>query len=285
VTYFFIVSKARAPSGAVLVLGSRTQTQTLRVVTLDELDLAEQAQMFTRRPPDPANARVFGLQNRRYGTWIRRIRDPNAPSRMGRIPWLALSPNDPWMPYGKASSWEDDRVPGPYNALVSIEDWEQKINIMGDGPYGTHSTVIMWDWSGGAVNELWRFWPATGVPGVGSRVLLTNFEHIVQLGATPERTVYMHANKDTWETWTIEDAGGGAVYLRSAHGTYLGSRENGEVYLVPHRDAWERWILTTNDGVRFRSAQWGKHLGSRPDGSIYTHVNRLAWERWWATHV
>ena len=137
----------------------------------------------------------------------------------------------------------------------------------------------------GADNELWRFWEVTATPRVGARILLTNFEHIVQLGATPEHKVYMHANRDSWETWTVEDASGGLFFLRSAHGTYLGSKESGEVSVTPNRDAWERWSITFNDGFRVRSAQWGRNLGSRPDGSVYTHTNCLAWERWWAPVV
>ena len=71
--------------------------------------------------------------------------------------------------------------------------------------------------------------------------------------------------------------GGGDRYARDP--------QNGEVYVTPHRDAWERWVLTTDDAVRLRSAQWGLNLGSRPDGSIYTHTNRAQWERWWGTIV
>jgi hypothetical protein len=282
VGYGFFVSKARGPDGTLLVLGSRRAAVSYRFVTLDRLVLTERNQMWARVPPDPNDPKTFGLHNLGCDRWMGRIPVTNFGS-VDSAPIVGrLRPTDG---YGINVRWHDDKVAGPYNALVSAENWERKINIMGDGPYREGSEVIMWRWSGGAANELWRFWDVAVVPQPGARVLLTNFEHVVQLGATPETKVYMHANKDTWERWTVEDAGNGRVFLRSAHGTYLGSRANGEVYVTPNRDSWERWIISFNDGFRIRSAEWNLNLGSRPDGSIYTHANCREWERWWTPAV
>lgn len=280
--YSFIVAKARASDGTLLVLGSRAETVSYRVVTLDRIVLGDRSQMWAKIPPNPNDPKTFGLHHLDTGRWMSRVRVTNFGS-VDSAPILGrLRPTDE---YGVNARWHDDKVAGPYNALVSAENWERKINIMGDGPYREGTTVIMWQWSGGAPNELWRFWDVAALPHPGARILLTNFEHIVQLGATPEQKVYVHTNKDTWERWTVEDAGAGRVFLRSAHGTYLGSRQNGEVYVTPNRDSWERWVISFNDGFRIRSAEWNLNLGARPDGSLYTHANCRSWERWWTPAV
>ena len=277
----YIVSKARGPGGRLLVLGSRSRTVSNHVVSVDYLDLGNAVQRWVReRHPSDANA--FVLKNVGLDQWLFIGReDPNMP-RHSRIRSALLTWNPPGQPYSAGMYWYDDRVPGPYNALASRDDREIKLNIMGDpGTYSQGTNVIGFKWDGGAVNELWRSWPQIRVPAVGDRVLLTNFEFIVQLGARPDGSIYMHTNRDAWERWTVEDAGGGARFLRSAHGTYLGSRGDGSVYVTQNRDAWERWVVFFDDGIRLRSAQWGLHLGSRPDGSIYTHANCREWERWW----
>lgn len=278
--YCFIVSKARDTAGRLLVLGSNILTrQGHRPVSLDLLRLSDASQMWERRPR-ASEPQSFGLHNRGFNLWMVRLNDGTGQLRPTLMPF---SPEDP--KFGRIARWFDDRVAGPYNALVSYDDWELKVNIAGDGPYGPDrgaTRIIMWEWSGGATNELWRAWPVlTGAPAPGARILLTNFEHVKQLGATPEGAVYMHTNTQNWETWTVEDAGSGQCYLRSDHGTYLGSRQDGSVYVTRNREAWERWTLSFDDGIRVRSAQWGLHLGSRPDGSLYTHANRQSWERWW----
>jgi len=279
-SFSFLVSKARGPGDLpVALVGHYSPPSQPGPTELVAIDLQDEAQMWVRDFRVPSDPRAFGIRNRKFGSWL-------YPRPVGGTQHTYIEMTSPGSGFpGDLALWYDDNVSGPYNALAWRVDWEKKINMAGDPPYKAPRGAILWRWCGAAENELWRFWPATGRPGAGSRVLLTNFEHIVQLGATPERTVYMHANKDTWEIWSIEDAGGGLVYLRSAHGTYLGSLGNGTVYLTPNRDAWERWVLTTDDCVRLRSAQWGLNLGSRPDGSVYTHANRLQWERWWMTHV
>ena len=286
----YIVSKARAADGKLLVLDT-TSVRWIHynkyAVVVGVLDLGKASQVWTRAQR-PGDANAFALKNIGRRGWLYLEVASRAivymDGRTQEIIWAILDERaDPSGLHG--AYWYDDKVQGPYNAMASREDWELKINIRGDGPYTSGSAVIAYPWDGGAVNELWRSWPATGIPGPGSRVLLTNFEHIVQLGATPDRKVYMHPNRDSWETWTLEDAGSGALYLRSAHGTYLGSKQNGEVYVTTNREAWERWFLSTDDGFRLRSAQWSLNLGARPDGSVYTHANRLQWERWWATIV
>ena len=281
--YSFIVSKARGPGGSLLTLGTRYSTGMTRSASIEAINHSDPSQMWALRPRVASDPGTFGLQNRQYGLWVQAA---NLPINVAKTRWtVQLIGHDPWGQYGDSVCWHHDNYPGPYNALAWHADWEKKINLEGDPPYNTSRAILAYRWCGGADNELWRFWEATDAPRHGSRILLTNFEHIVQLGATPERKVYVHPNRDAWETWTVEDAAGGQFFLRSAHGTYLGSNGNGEVYVSTNRLEWERWSITFNDGFRIRSSQFGLHLGARPDGSVYTHSNCQSWERWWAPVV
>lgn len=271
----FIVSKARAPDGRLLVLGVGKQTWTGYEMAVNELDLRSLQQQWTRRP-HPSDPKAFQLKH--VG-----ISQPIALMRTlvhygGKTSYQRVAQTHPQ----SLEYWYDDNVQGPYNAFALRGDWETKLNVMpNQGDYVIGGPVIGYPWDRGAANELWRSWPAIQVPTPGARIFLTNFEHIVQLGATPDGALYMHTNTQTWEIWTVEDAGGGQSFLRSAHGTYLGSRQDGTVYLTQKREAWERWAIQFGDGIRIRSTQWGLRLGSRPDGSIYTHSNMQSWERWW----
>jgi hypothetical protein len=51
--------------------------------------------------------------------------------------------------------WRHDNVQGTYNAINSYADWEQKINIPGNGPYFDGQKLVTWEWGGGDPNELW----------------------------------------------------------------------------------------------------------------------------------
>ncbi|MBU8895758.1 aerolysin family beta-barrel pore-forming toxin [Corallococcus sp. M34] len=42
-----------------------------------------------------------------------------------------------------------------YNPIYSYADNEQKINILGNGPYDPGHQVVTWEWSGGSDNEKW----------------------------------------------------------------------------------------------------------------------------------
>jgi hypothetical protein len=112
--------------------------------------------------------------------------------------------------------------------------------------------------------------------------LVSNSDTNKQLGARPDGTVYTNSNLLAWETWTVQDAGNGEVFLVSTHNTQLGSKADGSVYTNSNRLAWERWRIEHAEGGRFlfTSVAHGLHLGARPDGSVYTHTNRLGWEQW-----
>lgn len=113
-------------------------------------------------------------------------------------------------------------------------------------------------------------------------ILTSNTDNTKHLGARPDGSIYVHTNKLAFETWTIQDAGDGEVFLVSCHQTHLGSHAGGTVYAHTNRLAWERWrIEPAPEGrVLLTSVAHGLHLGVRPDGSVYTHANTLDWEQW-----
>lgn len=442
--YYFIISKAIGPNGEIMVL-SLEETNTNAVLAVH--NYLDPKQMWEKRPRVASNPGVFGLVNKATGQCIMRAsRDNGASIRTENVGAIGI--ND-------LAAWQDDTVQGPYNALVSLQDWEQKLNIMGDGPYVAGSRIISWEWSRGADNELWRFQSAnstarlvridfdlaagritdlgtsivtqqtinnvsdleqsqsltyeakesksetysasaalelsvqhtvevgapvgfktslqlgakvtttltfgqtmtkeetitlttpvrvparssvtvkvvvrrgqidvpftavyevtyadgrvvevrkSGVynqvsaydvhtsieaavplgpsPLVGSTLEISNFAHLKQIGVTWDRQLYMTTNRAAYERWTVEDAGNGQVYLRSAaHGSYLGSNDARAVYATNAAGEWERWlIVTVAEGVvLIRSVKWGLHLGALPEGALYTHPNTYEWERW-----
>ena len=52
---------------------------------------------------------------------------------------------------------------------------------------------------------------------IGKKVFLRG-AHGLNLQANPSHQLHTHANKSDWETWTIEDAGEGRVFVCGAHG-------------------------------------------------------------------
>lgn len=57
---------------------------------------------------------------------------------------------------------------GTWLGLTTFDDWEQKLNLAGNGPYNENSSVIVWEYSRGAPNERWQIVPDTGLITVES---------------------------------------------------------------------------------------------------------------------
>jgi hypothetical protein len=58
--------------------------------------------------------------------------------------------------------WRLDRMDGgAWIGLTAFTDWEQKLNLAGNGPYNESTLVCMWGYSGGAPNERWQMIPDT----------------------------------------------------------------------------------------------------------------------------
>ncbi|MDC3960451.1 RICIN domain-containing protein [Polyangium jinanense] len=147
VEYFFIISKARGPGNAALVLSASSSGGADVVVAT--LDYQDEKQMWEKRLRRADDTAVFALVNKARGTCLARASADNGAALVlvpvGRIPSDDLA------------VWQHDHVEGQYNALVSVQEWEQKVNIFGDGPYTSGSRTVSWHWDGGSDNELWRF--------------------------------------------------------------------------------------------------------------------------------
>jgi hypothetical protein len=98
--------------------------------------------------PPARDGAGFGLVSVAHGTCIARASNGNG-APLILIDAAELETND-------LAIWRHDNVPGDYNAINSFADWDQKINIPGNGPYLPGTQLITWHWSGGAANELWQ---------------------------------------------------------------------------------------------------------------------------------
>ncbi|MEZ4448445.1 MAG: RICIN domain-containing protein [Nannocystaceae bacterium] len=167
--YFFILSKARGPGNAALALGAASGDRDAVVVTHSYQD---ERQMWEKRPRQASNPGVFGLVNKATGTCLARASADNGAALI--LASTSRIGND------DLAVWQDDTVGGLYNALTSVQDWEQKVNIYGDGPYTSGSRCISWHWDGGSDNELWRFAAAN------PHVTLKRIEFLLDQGQATE---------------------------------------------------------------------------------------------------
>jgi hypothetical protein len=105
--------------------------------------------------------------------------------------------------------------------------------------------------------------------------------HGKYLQATPEHHVQLHSNKLDWETWQIEDAGGGHVFVCGPHGKNLGASDKHRLYLHTNKLGWEKWrIEDAGDGCVFLCGANGRNLGASDKHTLYLHTNKLGWEKW-----
>ena len=144
-SHCYLISKALTGDGKVLAIAATLPAWVGNIVIVAVHVEGDETQMWERRPLADG---TYALINKAANMCIARNDiDPGVP--------LTLGPIDNLESYTPAH-WRDDTVPGPYNAINSLLDWEQKINIPGDPPYFAGLSVITWKWSGGAPNELWQ---------------------------------------------------------------------------------------------------------------------------------
>src|SRR5262249_25080467 len=121
--------------------------------------------------------------------------------------------------------------------------------------------------------NLRRPWPTPPLASCAGRTFyFTNHGQQQQLGRTPDGALYMGPNRMSWETWAVDDAGNGRVFLRSTEGPVLSSNAAGVVSSTTNRGATERWLIDiANSGDFLITSEASRmHLGARPDGSLYT---------------
>ena len=79
--------------------------------------------------------------------------DYNAPVSLGPI---LDTPPELWSYSGR--QW--NVIPGANPNFFAIQNcWNtaKNLNVAGDGPYPAGTSIMVWDWGGGAPNELWTF--------------------------------------------------------------------------------------------------------------------------------
>jgi hypothetical protein len=145
-----IVAQALSDQGSTLAItagsaGDASNEGADNRVYVKNLDYTNPLQKWEFREARPDGA--FALINKVRGLCI--ARDSNHQgANLILVPVDQIAIND-------LAVWRHDSVPGTYNAINSYADWEQKINIPGNGPYRNGQELITWEWSGGEPNELW----------------------------------------------------------------------------------------------------------------------------------
>jgi hypothetical protein len=59
--------------------------------------------------------------------------------------------------------WRQEAYRGVWSGLNAFSDWEQKLNLAGNGPYNENSVPILWEYSNKSPNECWQLIPDTGL--------------------------------------------------------------------------------------------------------------------------
>jgi hypothetical protein len=103
----------------------------------------------------------------------------------------------------------------------------------------------------------------------------------MNLQATNDSQVRLHGNKLGWETWTLEEAGGGKFHICGAHGKNLGAGQDNELYMHDNKLAWETWTFEDAGGGQFYiCGAHGQNLGAGQDHLVYLSEKRGACEMW-----
>jgi hypothetical protein len=143
--YFKIVSKARdGTNGAYLAVAAWDLADENRVWVENEV-YDNALQLWEKRTTRNGNG--FALVNKARGLCIRRNGNGNGEG-------LSLASVE-GIERDDLCVWRTEGPYGGYYAINSFADWEQKINIPGNGPYHHGMPLIAFEWDGGSINELW----------------------------------------------------------------------------------------------------------------------------------
>lgn len=145
VQYFFICSKATSNKGERLAITANPNGE----VHVNNLNYQDENQMWSKTKVTTrtdAQHPIFGLISKGQNKCI--VRDTNHQGAN-----LLLKTTDV-IQFNELSMWRDEPAFGGIN---SYADWEQKINIPGNGPYVDGQRLVTWGYSGGAPNESWFY--------------------------------------------------------------------------------------------------------------------------------
>ena len=113
-------------------------------VTVQNLDYTNDLQLWEVR--SARNGDGFALINKRTGRAICRQSNEQGASLV-TVGVEQIDTND-------LAVWRNEGNE-TFNPVNSFADWEQKINLPGDGPYRPGQQLITWEWDGGSDNEKW----------------------------------------------------------------------------------------------------------------------------------
>jgi hypothetical protein len=123
-------------------------------VYVDKLNYNEEREAWVVKPDRAGSYAIYSPWAQKYVTrqenvnaLILTTQDPNNDS-----PWAL------WRNEGDTSSW---------HAINSLTDWEQKIDVPGNGPYTPGQIVFTHGWNGGD-NQMWQMIPTVGSVAVKS---------------------------------------------------------------------------------------------------------------------
>lgn len=140
--YHTLVSNALSNHGKALAISADANNNGVYVRALDYKD---DLQYWELRPTRGGNG--VAIINKARGMCIARNGLHNG-SPLMLVGVEQIETND-------KAVWRLETALPSYNAINSFADFEQKINIPGNGPYTDGQALITWEWSNRAPNELW----------------------------------------------------------------------------------------------------------------------------------
>ncbi|AKQ66809.1 hypothetical protein A176_003721 [Myxococcus hansupus] len=141
VVYRSFISKAFSPEGKQLAISASADNHA---VTVQNLDYTNDLQLWEVR--NTRGDEGFSIINKSTGRAICRASNEQGASLI-TVGLEAINTND-------LAVWRNEGNE-TFNPIYSFADWEQKINILGNGPYRAGTQLVTWEWSGGGDNEKW----------------------------------------------------------------------------------------------------------------------------------
>lgn len=141
VVYRSLICKAYSGEGKQLAISASTDNNNVYV---QNLDYSNDLQLWEVR--SARDGKAFALINKRTGRAIAR-----AENRQG-TPLVTVGLEQ--INTSDLAVWRNEGGE-TFNPINSFADWEQKINLPGNGPYRAGQQLITWEWDGGDDNEKW----------------------------------------------------------------------------------------------------------------------------------
>lgn len=144
VLYHVIVSKGKANNKSLAITASKDDDS----IFISPHQYGDEYQLWEKRFVRSKDDSAYALINKKTGKCIGRRSGANGSELYQES--VAQADTSDFM------VWRDDNVAGTYNAINSLSDWEQKINVPGSA-FKDKQKLVTWEWSKGADNELWLF--------------------------------------------------------------------------------------------------------------------------------